>query len=163
LIPPGEFQMGSTDEQVEAALKVAEEVKADETTKNRIRDSERPLHRVRISRPFLISQMEVTIGQFKQFAKAAAHETEAERADAAAKIAAGQPAEPGKPAPAPYKAVETYLSPGYAASDEHPVTCITWNDAAAFCLWLSEQEKLAAPYEGNEGKWTVSTGKGYHL
>jgi len=34
LIPPGEFLMGSTDEQIEAALKLADEVKADQGVKN---------------------------------------------------------------------------------------------------------------------------------
>ncbi len=33
LIPPGEFLMGSTDEQVAAALKVAEEIKASQSDK----------------------------------------------------------------------------------------------------------------------------------
>ena len=40
LIPPGEFLMGSTDEQVEAALKVAEEIKADQ--RNQGPHSEKP-------------------------------------------------------------------------------------------------------------------------
>ena len=68
LIPPGEFLMGSTDEQVEAALKVAEEIKADQPTKDRIQKAERPQHQVVITKPFLMSATEVTIGQFKKFA-----------------------------------------------------------------------------------------------
>src|SRR5262245_20743327 len=54
LIPPGEFLMGSTDDQVEAALKVADEIKAGEAAKSRIQRSERPRHKVVITKPFLM-------------------------------------------------------------------------------------------------------------
>ena len=83
LIPPGEFLMGSTDEQVEAALKVADEIKADQATKDRIQKNERPQHKVVITKPFLMSATEVTIGQFKKFAAATGYQTEAEKRAAA--------------------------------------------------------------------------------
>ena len=83
LIPPGEFLMGSTDEQVEAALKVAEEVKADGGVIHRIEKAERPQHKVVITKPFLMSATEVTISQFKKFS-ATGYVTEAEAAAKAA-------------------------------------------------------------------------------
>jgi len=64
LIPHGELLMGSTDEQVEAALKGADEIKADATVKGRIEKAERPQHKVVVSKPLLMSATEVTIGQF---------------------------------------------------------------------------------------------------
>ena len=79
LIPPGEFLMGSTDEQVEAALKAALEIKAGENTRSRIRDTERPQHHVTIPRPYLLGATEVTIGQFKKFVDATKYITQAER------------------------------------------------------------------------------------
>src|SRR6185295_1609424 len=79
LIPPGEFLMGSTDEQVDAALAAAAQIKADENTHKRIRDTERPQHRVTIDKPFRLSATEVTIGQFKKFVDATGYKTEAER------------------------------------------------------------------------------------
>lgn len=136
LIPPGEFLMGSTDEQVEAALNAAKEIKADQATKDRIQKNERPQHKVVITKPFLMSATEVTIGQFKKFS-ATGYITEAEKTDAAAK-AAPPPVEVGQPPPKP---VETYINPGYVVSDDLPAAFVTWNDAVAYCKWLSEQEK----------------------
>jgi len=122
LIPPGEFTMGSTDEQIEAALKSAEAMKADQGTKDRIRKTERPQHKVVISKPFLMSATEVTIGQYKKFS-ATGFVTEAEKA------AVNDPK------------VQTYLNPGYSVTDDSPAASLTWNDAVAYCQWLSTQEK----------------------
>jgi formylglycine-generating enzyme required for sulfatase activity/serine/threonine protein kinase len=121
LIPPGEFLMGSSEEQVAAALKVSNEVKADGTNENRIQNIERPQHRVVIARPFLIGATEVTIGQFTKFAAATGYQTEAEKEIKHDK--------------------RTYLVPGHDVTDELPVAFITWNDAVAYCKWLSDQEK----------------------
>ena len=122
LIPSGEFTMGSTDEQIEAALKSTEGMKADQGTKDRIRKTERPQHKVVISKPFLMSATEVTIGQYKKFS-ATGFVTEAEKA------AVNDPK------------VQTYLKPGYPVTDDSPAASLTWNDAVAYCQWLSTQEK----------------------
>ena len=58
LIPPGEFQMGSTPEQI------AQVAQFDSKFKSESASHEQPLHRVRISRPFYLSAHEVTRGQF---------------------------------------------------------------------------------------------------
>ena len=51
-----------------------------------------------------------------------------------------------------------------APTDESPAALrLASNDAVAFCVWLSREEQLAAPYEGKEGEPLVPTGKGYHL
>ncbi len=51
LIQPGTFQMGSTDGD----------------------SDEKPVHQVRISRSFYISDHEVTVGEYRQFVKVARH------------------------------------------------------------------------------------------
>jgi formylglycine-generating enzyme required for sulfatase activity/serine/threonine protein kinase len=122
LIPPGEFLMGSTDEQVEAALTHAEEMNVDQLAKDRIRKSERPQHRVRITKPFWLGATEVTVGQFNKFAAATGYQTESQKAANESKA-------------------KTYKNPGYAVADDSPAAFITWNDAVAFCTWLSRQEK----------------------
>ena len=70
---------------------------------------------------FAIDRTEVTIGQFKEFSAGASYRTEAERA-----------VEP-----------KTYLNPGYVVSDYLPATFITWNDATAYCQWLSTKENAS--------------------
>ena len=63
LIPPGEFLMGSTDQE---QARLLEEAKAanDQFAADRI-PSEGPQHRVRISRPFYLGKYEVTQAQWE--------------------------------------------------------------------------------------------------
>src|SRR5262249_23767105 len=72
------------------------------------------------------------------FAAAMSYQTEAEKAEIAAKAAS--PVEAGQPPP---KSIGTYINPGYVASDDLPAAFISWNDAVAYCKGLSEQEKRA--------------------
>ncbi|MCC7423982.1 MAG: SUMF1/EgtB/PvdO family nonheme iron enzyme, partial [Planctomycetaceae bacterium] len=129
LIPPGELLMGSTDEQVEVAMKVAAEIGVDKNVKGRIETGERPQHRVVITKPFLLGATEVTIGQFKKFVAATGYQTEAEKTAA---IESSKTSDTPKP---------TYLRPNYVVTDESPVAVISWNDAAAFCTWMTEQDE----------------------
>ena len=121
LIPPGEFLMGSSDEQVAVALKMADDIQAVPGTKDRIQKAERPQHRVVITKPFWMSSTEVTIGQFKKLS-ATGFKSEAEKAATDDKA-------------------RTYLKPEYAVTDDFPAAWLTWNDAVAYCRWLSEQEQ----------------------
>lgn len=135
LIPPGEFLMGSTDEQVEAAVTPVEAAN-DRGLQDRVRRTEQPQHKVLITRPFLMSATEVTIGQFKKFSAATGYVTDAERRAAAAKAA---------PAQAGGKAPLTYLTPGYPVQDDSPAGAISWNDAVAYCEWLTAQDQTLLP------------------
>jgi formylglycine-generating enzyme required for sulfatase activity len=128
LIPPGEFLMGSSDDQIAAALKIAQLEESDDGVITRIEKSERPAHNVVISKPFWIGATEVTVGQFKKFS-AAGYVTDAERATTDPTEAAGRVNEAGS----------TY-APGYDVGENYPAA-VTWNDAAAYCSWLSDREK----------------------
>ncbi len=35
----------------------------------------------------------------------------------------------------------TWRSPGYEVTEQHPVSQVSWNDAIAYCHWLSTQEQ----------------------
>ena len=39
----------------------------------------------------------------------------------------------------------TWLNPGFEQTDEHPVVNVSWNDAVAFCEWLSRKEGKHLP------------------
>ena len=117
LIPPGEFLMGSSDEQLAAPFV------ADSPFKAEFEKSERPQHRVIITKPFLMGGTEVTIGEFKKFVAATGYQTEAEQSAADPKRA-------------------TFGEPGHSVTDASPVSCVNWYDAVAYCRWLSNTDKV---------------------
>ena len=99
LIPPGEFLMGSTDEQVAAALKVAEEIKSGSTIIRSIEKAESPQHKVIITKPLLMGTTEVTLSQFKKFTAATSYQTEAEKKELKAKASPPTATTPGQSPP----------------------------------------------------------------
>ena len=74
-------------------------------------DDEKPPHRVRITKPFYLGTYHVTVGQFRQFVNDSGHD-----------------------------AGPRWKAPGFAQTDERPVVCVSWDDAVAFCKWLSRKE-----------------------
>ncbi len=131
-IPAGEFEMGSGDSH--AALAAA----FPKYDKQRIANltDEYPRHNVRITKPFYFGQYEVTIGQFKQFVKLADFKTEPEQ-DGTGGWGYNQETHQVDQGRRPYY---SWKNPGFVQGDDHPVVNITWNDAVAFCQWLSKKE-----------------------
>jgi formylglycine-generating enzyme required for sulfatase activity len=116
-IPAGEFLMGAADGDQDAD------------------ESEKPEHKVRITKPFYIGVHEVTVGQFRAFVHDTKYQTGAETDG---KGSSGyNPALPGfeydKPA-------YTWKNLGWKQGDEHPVLNVSWHDATAFFRWLSKKE-----------------------
>lgn len=98
---------------------------------------EHPAHRVAISNAFEISTTEVTVAQFRSFVEATGYKTEAERNRGALGCF---PDEKDYVDRFHKSADVTWKSPGFEQTDQHPVVAISWNDAQAFCRWLSDRD-----------------------
>jgi eukaryotic-like serine/threonine-protein kinase len=95
-----------------------------------------PSHEVTITRPFAIAAHEVTVGQFRAFVKAAGHITDAEKGDG------GYGFDP-KVGRVRRGKEFNWKNVGWEQTDRHPVVNVSWNDAVAFCQWLSRKEGKA--------------------
>ncbi len=131
LVPPGEFLMGSSREEADRQLARMKEKRISSWYPDSPA-SEAPPRRTRITRAFYLAAHETTLGQFRDFVEATGHRTEAERDGKGADGKAD-----GRWATRPEY---NWRDMGYARADEVPVVNVTWDDAAAFCAWLSRKE-----------------------
>ncbi|MBI1916500.1 MAG: SUMF1/EgtB/PvdO family nonheme iron enzyme [Planctomycetes bacterium] len=92
-------------------------------------------HPVKITRDFYMGATEVTVSQFNQFVEEEKYKTEAETDG---KGGWGYDEEAKK---FEQKSIYNWKNPGFKQDDKHPVVNVTWNDAMAFCKWLSKKEK----------------------
>ncbi|MFG0295621.1 MAG: SUMF1/EgtB/PvdO family nonheme iron enzyme [Maioricimonas sp. JB045] len=109
-IPAGEFQMG--------AAPGDDMAEADETTR----------HKVRITNAFRMSRHEITVGQYRQFVQETGH--------------VGRGGYRFESRDGKFYRSDRYdwTTTGFAQDDSHPVVNVSWNDAVAFCRWLSRKE-----------------------
>jgi formylglycine-generating enzyme required for sulfatase activity len=126
-IPPGNFLMGSPDNESQR------------------QEHEGPQHKVTLTRPFYLGVYPVTLGQFRAFVTATQYQTGT--VDGAYRLFPD-----GTWQKDPNLSWE---NPGFAQTDDHPVVGVTWNDARAFCEWLSRKEgrKYGLP---TEAEWEYS-------
>jgi sulfatase modifying factor 1 len=115
-IPPGKFLMGSPEREPG-------------------REAQEVQHEVELTKGFYLGTHEVTVGQFKQFVADTKYQTDGEKDSKGAYgiNEAGKIEE--------MHARFTWKSPGFVQTDDHPVVDVSWNDAKAFCKWLSEKEQ----------------------
>ncbi len=92
---------------------------------------------MQISRPFYLGAHEVTIENFRAFAERSGYLTEAER-DAGGGF--GIDFSTGTVQQDPTITWRQPGFPGFDQGNDHPVILISWEDAEAFCQWLSEEE-----------------------
>ncbi|MCY2995819.1 MAG: SUMF1/EgtB/PvdO family nonheme iron enzyme, partial [Planctomycetota bacterium] len=133
LIPPGEFMMGSTPGEIEEALKVT----GDDNHWQELIKSEAPQHKVILTQPIYLGIHEVTQAQYEN-------------------VMWQNPSNfavtgPGKDAVA---GVDT---------SSYPVEMVSWNDAADFCVKLSQKERLKSFYRRAGETVTILDGTGYRL
>jgi formylglycine-generating enzyme len=146
-IPAGEFLMGA-EETPRETLRAFPDCNPD------LLPRESPRHRVRITKAFYMAQHEVTLGQFLAFCGEAHYTVDAERD--------GQPMngfdEKGNLV---QSTAFRPWAPGWHVEPDHPAGFVSWNDAAAFCDWLTGKEgrKYRLP---TEAEWEYACRAGTH-
>ncbi len=122
VVPAGKFHMGSP---------------ASERGRN---DNEEPRREISI-KSLAISRFEVTRSQFADFVNTTRREM-----TNGCWLWTGARDDEGRPF-AEWRTERSWLDPGFAQSDNHPVTCVSWNDAYAYVQWLlysDNQDALSA-------------------
>ncbi|MET3133289.1 formylglycine-generating enzyme required for sulfatase activity [Oxalobacteraceae bacterium GrIS 1.11] len=104
LIPTGRFQMGSPEHE----RKIAMAAGSQQTWLER----ETPQHWVGIESSFALGRHPVSVGQWRQFARATGWQSHAET---------------------------DWEQPGFSQDDEHPVVGVSWNDVQLYLRWLIAQ------------------------
>ena len=90
-------------------------------------DDEKP-HSVRVG-DFYLGKTEVTVGEFKRFVQAKGYRTTAESTGKGCRVLNSGKWE--------HDTSKNWKRPGFTQSDNHPVTCVSFDDAAAYAQWLS--------------------------
>jgi formylglycine-generating enzyme required for sulfatase activity len=125
LIPTGSFKQGSPIN----ARQISHRYGMDQ----KYFKEEVPQFPVQITKPFYMSATLVTRGQFARFIHQTGYQTSAQKdKNKTAELNAVNL--PG------VKRGLTWLEPGFEQQDDHPVVVVSWDDASAFCAWLSERE-----------------------
>jgi len=138
LIPAGEFLMGSSHspEETQKAFEKYWEFSPGPFL------GEVPHHRVRLTKPFFMGIHEVTVGQFRKFVTETGYQSDGWD------ILQGWRGERGLG----FSEDWSWQKPGFEQAENHPVCCVSWQDAIAFCKWLTQQEgrKYRLP---SEAEW----------
>lgn len=105
-----------------------------------------PQHRIVISQPFAVSIAEVTVGEYRAFAKATARPV----AESCIAFIDGELRESPE---------TSFEETGLPQNDDHPAVCLNWHDAADYVAWLSET--TGAPYRLlSEAEWEYAARAG---
>ena len=121
VIPPGEFVMGTTTEQLD-------DLARESNMHSEFRKHETPTRQVSIPQAFLLGQTEVTVEQFRLFVQDTGHRTDAEKN-------MGWGVDDGR-----WQQRKGFYwdnAGTFVIHDQHPASNLSWFDACAFCNWLN--------------------------
>jgi formylglycine-generating enzyme required for sulfatase activity len=92
-------------------------------------DNEQPVHEVSVGQ-FAMGKYEVTVGEFRKFVNATGYQTDAEKQNSCWTTKdGGSSSQEGA----------NWQNLNFSQNDNHPVTCVSWNDGTAYAEWLSNQ------------------------
>ena len=109
VIPAGEFLMGSSRDDIDGGIAVANEA---------------PQHRAVVRQPIAVGRFEVSRDQFAAFVESSGYKSSGRCFTFEQNI----PQE---------RENRSFLNPGYAQDGNHPAVCVSWTDAKAYVDWLS--------------------------
>ncbi len=98
-------------------------------------DNEGPVHEVRISNSFALARYEVTVGDFGRFVEASGYRTESE-GDPESGCITQEILDRNE---WDWTSNRSWRNLEYEIEEDHPVTCVSWNDAQAYVTWLSHE------------------------
>lgn len=119
IIPAGNFTMGAAPAEL-AHIRAAGGLPPS-------RSPEGPQHQVRVNR-FAAGSHAITRGEFAAFVNATSYKTDAENSEDGCRNSNGFD-EPSN----------NWREPGNVQADDHPVVCVSWNDAEAYATWLGRE------------------------
>jgi sulfatase modifying factor 1 len=134
LVPPGVFQMGTPPEDREKITSEVASNSPDAIKSKWVREvEEEGFARVFLSKPVYTGQFEVTVEQFRRFVSDTGYQTDGERLGVGGYASRdGWKRDPSHVWSSPCR--------GWELLDQQPVVHMSWNDAVAFCDWLSKGE-----------------------
>ncbi len=111
--------------------------------------SEQPVHKINI-KPFALGKYEITKGEFAQFVEKTSYQTDAEKAGGC-KAWTGNKWETKKEF--------NWRNVAFEQTNDHPVLCVSWNDAMAYVKWLAKEtaKKYRLP---TEAEWEYAARAG---
>lgn len=111
-IHPGRFMMGSPPEEPG-------------------RQDRESIHPVNLTNGFYLQTTEITVGHWRAFIQETTYRTEAEtKGGAWFRRGKNWYQKPGR----------YWDKPGFAQAEDHPVTCISWNDVQKYIAWIGQKE-----------------------
>ena len=95
---------------------------------------EKPAHKVTL-KSFEVSKTEITVGQFRVFIKQTGYKTSAEKGKGCYLYKNNK-----------WDKVKNanWDKPNFKQTEEHPVTCVSWDDSQAYIKWLNSQVNTKA-------------------
>ena len=113
------------------------------------RDDEGPRRRVAIPAPLAVSRHEISRGDYEAFLRATGHP-----------VGAGCLTDRERHGTWTMDNVSTLRDPNFRQDDDHPVVCVSWEDAQAYVAWLNRRVPGAGFRLLREAEWEYAARAG---